>query len=104
MEGLELFTPTVSQDSSSSESNESEGEGVFSDGDYHRGRVLSSVGDSTWRKGSRRSQRSQMAEMEVEEEEDPLNVDEVDDDRDFEIEKVGWCVARKRNLIRVAQE
>lgn len=85
MEGLELFTPTVSQDGSSSESEE-EGNG---DSDYHSGRVMSSlgVGESTWRKGSRRGQRSIMVD---EEGEDLLNVDDVDDDRDFEIEKVGW--------------
>ena len=85
MEGLELFTPTVSQDGSSSESSGSEGEGI-GDGDYRRGRVMG-MGDLTWRKGSRRGQRSLMAEEE-EEEEEPLNVDDVDDDRDFEIEKV----------------
>ena len=78
MEGLELFTPTVSQDGSSSESSESEGDGN-SDSDYHG--VSMGIGDS-WRKGTPRGQRS------LDEEEDPLNVDEVDDDRDFEIEKV----------------
>lgn len=86
MEGLELFTPTVSQDDSSSESSEGEGNG---ESDYRRGRVMSSlgVGDSTWRRGSRRGQRSLIEEEEDEDE--PLNVDDVDDDRDFEIEKVG---------------
>ena len=83
MEGLDLFTPTVSLDGSSSESSgDSEGEGN-SDGDY-RG-VSVGAGD-LWRKGTTRGQRS--LEEEEEEEEDPLNVDEVDDDRDFEIEKV----------------
>lgn len=93
MEGLELFTPTVSQDESSSESSGSEGEGI-GDSDYRRGKVVG-LGDSTWRRGSRRGQRSHVAEEE-EEEEDPLNVDDVDDDRDFEIEKVSWCVDRNR--------
>lgn len=84
MEGLELFTPTVSQDGSSSESSESEGEG---DGNYRRGVTVVGLGDSSaWRRGSHRGQRSHMAEEE--EEEDPLNVEDVDDDRDFEIEKV----------------
>ena len=97
MEGLELFTPTVSQDRSSSESSGSEGEGI-GDGDYRRGRVVG-LGDSAWRRGSRRGQRSHVAEEEEEEEEDPLNVDDVDDDRDFEIEKVSWCVARNKQLL-----
>ena len=88
MEGLELFTPVVSQDGSSSESSEeSEGEGG---GSYHRGVTVVGLGDSSvWRRGSLRGQRSHLAEEE--EEEDPLNVEDVDDDRDFEIEKVGWC-------------
>ena len=88
MEGLELFTPVVSQDGSSSESSEeSEGEGG---GSYHRGVTVVGLGDSSvWRRGGLRGQRSHLAEEE--EEEDPLNVEDVDDDRDFEIEKVGWC-------------
>ena len=92
MEGLELFTPTVSQDGSSSESSESDGEGV-GDGNYHRGKVVG-AGESTWRRASHRGQRSHVAEDEKEEE--PLNVDDVDDDRDFEIEKVGWCLLETR--------
>ena len=92
MEGLELFTPTVSQDGSSSESSESEGEGA-GDGNYHRGRVVG-AGESTWRRASHRGQRSHVAKDE--EEEEPLNVDDVDDDRDFEIEKVGWCLLETR--------
>jgi hypothetical protein len=89
MEGLELFTPTVSQDGSSSESSESEGEG---DGNYRRirGTVVGLGDSSAWRKGGgHRGQRSHMAE---EEEEEPVIVDDVDDDRDFEIEKVGCMV------------
>ena len=81
MEGLDLFTPVVCQGESSSESSESEGEGN-SDSDYHGSAVP--VGD-TWRKRTIRGQRP------VEDEEDPLTVD-VEDVRDFEIEKVCVCV------------
>lgn len=79
MEGLDLFTPTISLDRSSSESSESEGE-VNSDNDYQG---ISMVVGGMWRKRTPRGQIS------PEDEEDPLNIDvDVEDDRDFEIEKV----------------
>ena len=77
MEGLDLFTPTVHQDGSSSESSESE-EDVNSDSDYQGPSVPVS---ELWKKRMPRGQRS------AEDEEDPVTVD-VEDDRDFEIEKV----------------
>lgn len=86
MEGLELFTPTVSLDSSSSESSESEG---TSDTDYRRG-VASfgmGAGGDSWRRMTRQRGQRLLNVKEVEEE-DPLNVEDVDDDRNFEIEKV----------------
>lgn len=81
MEGLDLFTPTVRQDGSSSESSESEGD-VNSDSDYQGPAIPVS---ELWRKRMPRGQ------MSVEDEEDPLTVD-VEDDRDFEIEKVCKCL------------
>ena len=80
MEGLDLFTPVVRLDESSSESSESEEE-RNSDSDY-QGTPLPA--GETWR---RRPSRGQRAVIQLEE--DPLNVEvDVEDDRDFEIEKV----------------
>ena len=81
MEGLDLFSPVIRQDGYSSESSESEGEGN-SDSDY-RGTPLPT--GETWRKRSSRGQRATVKP----DEEDPLNVEvDVEEDRDFEIEKV----------------
>ena len=78
MEGLDLFTPSVQLGELSSGSSESEEEGN-SDSDYHGTPVK--VGGDSWRKRPQRGQRSTNIG------EDPLHVD-VEDDRDFEIEKV----------------
>ena len=81
MEGLDLFTPSVQQRESSSESSESEGDGN-SDSDYLGTPVK--VGGEPWKK---RPQRGQGQRAAAKDGEDPLHID-VEDERDFEIEKV----------------